>query len=154
MEWRRCPRLADRREASEFAMSMVENTLETAPTRYEKAKAKLTSRDRWAHANPRDARLKRALDKLVPKALHQLSVLAFQQEDQQVSLGACREILDRGIGKPKQHTTTDISIVHSADAHVAALLELARMARASGQIAAGQQPQIIDAHAQQAPKDD
>ena len=85
-----------------------------------------------AGGDMRLARLKTQLDQLTPRAISKLSKLIDSDSDQ-VSLAACREVLDRNLGRVK--ASIDLKVESSlSDLHMAALLELAdrqRVARAS-----------------------
>jgi hypothetical protein len=106
-----------------------QSAVSKASSHYETAKARLGPRDRWAQLNPKDARLRRQLEKLTKPAIDRLSCL-IKSDNEQVSLGAVRQVLDRSFGKAKQVISQDMSVVVTADAHVQALVALARMARA------------------------
>jgi len=72
------------------------------------------------------ARMKNQLDQLTPRAISKLSKLIDSDSDQ-VSLAACREVLDRNLGKPK--ASLDVKVEASLSAmHLQALEELAHRA--------------------------
>ena len=99
----------------------------------------------------RKARMLNQLNQLTPRAISKLSKLIDSDSDQ-VSLAACREVLDRNLGKPK--ASLDVKVEASLSAmHLEALEQLAHRAseaRASRMIditpdpAAKAAPSMID----------
>jgi len=97
------------------------------------------------------ARMKNQLDQLTPRAIARLGQL-IESDSEQVALGACREVLDRNLGKPK--ASLDVKVEASLSAmHLEALEQLALRAseaRASRMIdvtpdpAAKATPSMID----------
>jgi hypothetical protein len=85
-----------------------------------------------AGGDMRKARMLNQLNQLTPRAISKLSRLIDSDSDQ-VSLAACREVLDRNLGRPK--ASLDVKLESSlSELHMAALLELAdrqRVAQAS-----------------------
>jgi len=74
------------------------------------------------------AQMARRLEDMTPRALTQLAKLAFDGESETVRLAACRDILDRSLGKAKQNVA--VAVTHSlADMHLAALRVLSDRAR-------------------------
>jgi len=74
----------------------------------------------------RKARMLNQLNQLTPRAISKLSKLIDSDSDQ-VSLAACREVLDRNLGKPK--ASLDVKVEASLSAmHLEALEQLARRA--------------------------
>jgi len=72
------------------------------------------------------ARMKNQLDQLTPRAIARLGKL-IDSDSEQVALGACREVLDRNLGKPK--ASLDVKVEASLSAmHLQALEELANRA--------------------------
>lgn len=57
--------------------------------------------------NKATAEIKAAAQEYGPKALKRLAHLMMNAESEQAQVSACREILDRGYGKPAQHNTND-----------------------------------------------
>jgi hypothetical protein len=104
-----------------------------------------------AGGDRRLARMKMQLDQLTPRAIARLGKL-IDSDSEQVALGACREVLDRNLGKPK--ASLDVKVEASLSAmHLQALEELANRAseaRASRMIdvtpepAAKATPSMID----------
>lgn len=98
-----------------------------------------------ANLNPggRDRRLQataRIVKRLSLRAAERLGEL-LESSNEQVALGAAREILDRNFGKPKAQV--DVAVTHTHELHLAALQQIAERAR--GAIAAAQQnAQIVD----------
>jgi hypothetical protein len=79
-----------------------------------------------AGGDRRLARMKMQLDQLTPRAISKLSKLIDSDSDQ-VSLAACREVLDRNLGKPK--ASLDLKVEASLSAmHLQALEQLAHRA--------------------------
>ena len=73
------------------------------------------------------AQMARRLEDMTPRALTRLSKLV-ESENEAVSLAACRDILDRSLGKAKQNVA--VAVTHSlADMHLAALRVLSDRAR-------------------------
>jgi len=82
-----------------------------------------------AGGDMRLARLKNQLDQLTPRAIARLGKL-IDSEQEQVALGACRELLDRTLGKPK--ASLDLKVEASLSTlHLQALEELANRAHAA-----------------------
>ena len=73
------------------------------------------------------AQMARRLEDMTPRALTRLGKLA-QSDNETVALAACRDILDRSLGKAKQNVAVDVQ--HSlSDMHLAALKVLSERAR-------------------------
>ena len=73
------------------------------------------------------AQMARRLEDMTPRALTRLSKLV-ESENEAVSLAACKDILDRSLGKAKQNVA--VAVTHSlADMHLAALRALSERAR-------------------------
>jgi len=99
----------------------------------------------------RKARMLNQLNQLTPRAISKLSKLIDSDSDQ-VSLAACREVLDRNLGKVK--ASIDLKVESSmSELHLQSLIELAQraeQARASRMIditpdpAAKATPSMID----------
>ena len=99
----------------------------------------------------RKARMLNQLNQLTPRAIARLGQL-IESDSEQVALGACREVLDRNLGKPK--ASLDVKVEASLSAlHLEALEQLALRAseaRASRMIditpdpAAKPTPSMID----------
>ena len=104
-----------------------------------------------AGGDRRLARMKMQLDQLTPRAIARLGKL-IDSDSEQVALGACREVLDRNLGKPK--ASLDVKVEASmSELHLQSLIELAQRAehaRASRMIditpdpAAKATPSMID----------
>lgn len=98
-----------------------------------------------ANLNPggRDRRLQataRIVKRLSMRAAERLGEL-LESSNEQVALGAAREILDRNFGRPKAQV--DVTHTHTHELHLAALQQIAE--RAKGAIAAVQHDaQIVD----------
>ena len=76
-----------------------------------------------AGGDRRLARMKMQLDQLTPRAIARLGQL-IDDDSSQVALGACREVLDRNLGKPK--ASLDVKVEASLSAlHLEALEQLA-----------------------------
>ena len=74
------------------------------------------------------AQLARRLEDMTPRALTQLAKLAFDGESETIRLAACKDILDRSLGRAKQNVA--VAVTHSlADMHLAALRVLSERAR-------------------------
>jgi hypothetical protein len=70
--------------------------------------------------------MKMQLDQLTPRAIARLSGL-IDSSDEKVALGACREVLDRNLGKPK--ASLDLKVESSmSELHLQSLIELAQRA--------------------------
>jgi len=79
-----------------------------------------------AGGDRRLARMKMQLDQLTPRAIARLGQL-IDDDSSQVALGACREVLDRNLGKPK--ASLDLKVEASLSAmHLQALEQLAHRA--------------------------
>jgi len=99
----------------------------------------------------RKARMLNQLNQLTPRAISKLSKLIDSDSDQ-VSLAACREVLDRNLGKVR--ASLDLKVESSmSELHLQSLIELAQraeQARASRMIditpdpAAKATPSMID----------
>ena len=73
------------------------------------------------------AQMARRLEDMTPRALTRLGKLA-ESDNETVALAACRDILDRSLGKAKQNVAVDVQ--HSlSDMHLAALRVLSDRAR-------------------------
>ena len=73
------------------------------------------------------AQMARRLEDMTPRALTRLSKLV-ESDNEAVSLAACKDILDRSLGKAKQNVA--VAVTHSlADMHLAALRVLSDRAR-------------------------
>ena len=73
------------------------------------------------------AQMARRLEDMTPRALTRLGKLA-ESDNETVALAACRDILDRSLGKAKQNVAVDVQ--HSlSDMHLAALKVLSERAR-------------------------
>ena len=73
------------------------------------------------------AQMARRLEDMTPRALTRLSKLV-ESENEAVSLAACKDILDRSLGRAKQNVA--VAVTHSlADMHLAALRVLSERAR-------------------------
>lgn len=102
-----------------------------------------------ANLNPggRDRRLQataRIVKRLSMRAAERLGEL-LESSNEQVALGAAREILDRNFGRPKAQV--DVTHTHTHELHLAALQQIAD--RAKGAIAAVQHDaQIVDVAAE------
>ena len=73
------------------------------------------------------AQMARRLEDMTPRALTRLGKLA-ESDNETVALAACRDILDRSLGKAKQSVALDVQ--HSlSDMHLAALKVLSERAR-------------------------
>lgn len=76
------------------------------------------------------AQMARRLEDMTPRALTQLAKLAFEGESETIRLAACRDILDRSLGKAKQNVAVDVQ--HSlSQQHLAALKLINERARIS-----------------------
>ena len=74
----------------------------------------------------RKARMLNQLNQLTPRAISKLSKLIDSDSDQ-VSLAACREVLDRNLGKVK--ASIDLKVESSmSELHLQSLIELAQRA--------------------------
>jgi hypothetical protein len=72
------------------------------------------------------ARMKNQLDQLTPRAIARLGQL-IDDDSSQVALGACREILDRNLGKVK--ASIDLKVESSmSELHLQSLIELSQRA--------------------------
>jgi hypothetical protein len=81
-----------------------------------------------AGVDAKQARMRRMLEDLTPRAINRLAVL-LDSENEAVALAAVKEVLDRVWGRPRQQTQVDVR----AEGHVAhhqVLLELAEAAKA------------------------
>ena len=79
-----------------------------------------------AGGDRRLARMKMQLDQLTPRAIARLGQL-IDDDSSQVALGACREILDRNLGKVK--ASIDLKVESSmSELHLQSLIELAQRA--------------------------
>lgn len=98
-----------------------------------------------ANLNPggRDRRLQataRIVKRLSMRAAERLGEL-LESSNEQVALGAAREILDRNFGRPKAQV--DVAITHTHELHLAALQQIAERAK-SGIAAVQHDAQIVD----------
>ena len=74
--------------------------------------------------NIREARVRRIVENLGPVAAQRLGQL-LQSDNESIALGAAKEILARVAPIPKQ-AKLDVSVEHGPNAHLAALISLAR----------------------------
>ena len=73
------------------------------------------------------AQMARRLEDMTPRALTRLGKLS-ESDNETVALAACKDILDRSLGKAKQNVAVDVQ--HSlSDMHLAALRALSDRAR-------------------------
>lgn len=98
-----------------------------------------------ANLNPggRDRRLQataRIVKRLSMRAAERLGEL-LESSNEQVALGAAREILDRNFGRPKAQV--DVTHLHTHELHLAALQQIAERAK-SGIAAVQHDAQIVD----------
>jgi hypothetical protein len=81
-----------------------------------------------AGVDARQARMRRMLEDLTPRAINRLGAL-LDSEDEAVALAAVKEVLDRAWGRPRQQAQVEVR-VEGHVAHHQVLLELAEAARA------------------------
>jgi hypothetical protein len=134
-------------------MALDENSSQLEPLKRNE-KGKLLPGQRSLNPSGLDRQKQRMLNQLnqlTPRAIARLGKL-IDSDSEQVALGACREVLDRNLGKPK--ASLDVKVEASLSAmHLQALEELANRAseaRASRMIdvtpepAAKATPSMID----------
>jgi hypothetical protein len=109
-------------------MALDENSSQLEPLKRNE-KGKLLPGQRSLNPSGLDRQKQRMLNQLnqlTPRAIARLGKL-IDSDSEQVALGACREVLDRNLGKPK--ASLDVKVEASLSAmHLQALEELANRA--------------------------